>query len=65
MQLLTTPATTDGVDAAVCISAGGLVDLDTAASADVMLWTDPQSRAAIERAVTAARLTAIKRLRVA
>jgi hypothetical protein len=36
-------------DASACMSYGGLVDRDTAAAEDVVLWTDPVTIASIAR----------------
>jgi hypothetical protein len=56
MQFLTMMAMTQAEEPLASMSCGGLVDMDTAAADPVVLWTDPESLACMERAVAAQRL---------
>ena len=49
IKLLTNLTPIDTLDA--CMSAGGLIDRETACGRDVALWSDPETVASIERAV--------------
>jgi hypothetical protein len=55
MQFTTMMAATQPDEPLSSMSCGGLVDMDTAAAEPVVLWTDPESVACMERAVSAAR----------
>ena len=50
MQFLTMMAMTQDDEPLATMSCGGLVDIDTAAADPVLLWTDPESLACMERA---------------
>ena len=55
MQFLTMMAMTQDDEPLAGMSCGGLVDIDTAAADPVLLWTDPESLACMERARAAER----------
>ena len=55
MQFLTLMAMTQDDEPLPGMSCGGLVDIDTAAADPVLLWTDPESLACMERALAADR----------
>ena len=65
LELLPITPTTSAVEAATCLTPGGLVDRDTASGDDAVLWSDPGSRATVERACAERRGLTLIRLRVA